>query len=183
MGTTLLFIQKRQYERAISVAFEVLKDGGLVSRRCTKLHCKYCRRLRLGMVMLQRTREVMDQMFKDIEHQPYSKMIFSKHLREEYGNYNGYILTDGRYIDVWRLGGHRNFKEQSFDNSSCSEGGEQGSIKIHAKRRSEIQLCINRKVPTVDQLQTLSDLILDSDKELWFSFPIDIFHPDLSLPF
>ncbi len=151
-------------------------ESSLFARKCGKAACDYCTKLGRAKATFAKTKLMFSDMIHQLKIDSAPRAIFDQHVRKEYGNYQAWILVDGHYVNVWKIGGHSLFAE------ICKNDHDISRIKVHAQGGwSNIIFYNSNTPPTQEQMATLFDLVADS--VMWnyclnFSFAYDAHHPD-----
>ena len=176
MDMRLFATQRASLLRGFEQAESNIGYNDSLRRRRGKVMCIYCERLGEVKKVYFSTKELLFEMLASIDDSTLPRLLFGRHLRKEFPQYQGYILPDGHYINLWPLGGHSWFTD-------ICKGNQTRFIKVHAQRCSNIIFSNQETPPTAAQIQTVREIILDSDDPLWFSFHYEINHPSHESPF
>ncbi len=168
----MFYKQRASLYGSFENAESLIAHNTSLARRCGEVLCEYCERLGQVKKTYHKTKAMLTEMVEGIGPQTLPRMFFPRHIRPEFGNYQAYILRNGIYVNVWKFGGHKNAIE-----SLCEEG-KRGAVKVHARKRSDIQFSNREESPTEEQIEVIREIIIDSTEVLWFSFCYDINHPD-----
>ena len=169
-----------EIQHAIKVTESSFKDSTAFAKKCGKPLCRYCERLGYAKATFAKTKLLFDDMINRLKHDHSPRVIFDKHIREGYGNYQAWILPNGHYINVWKVGGH-----SLFARICENKHGDYSRVKVHAQgERSDIIFYSPTTHPTNEQIETIGDIITDSimwEYRLTFCFSYDAHHPDPKL--
>lgn len=153
-------------------------ENGLRVRRCGNplALCEYCARDGLARRVLFETKDLLHAIVfnttHDVSHvRPFPPPPDGK--KQKIGPYNGYILSNGRYMDAWH-GGHARLRRKIEALMPKEEGR---LIKVHAQSLSGIIFYCAQSSPTIIQLETVKALMMCGE-ELWFTFAFDLWHPE-----
>lgn len=178
METWSLALATHGIEQAVKQAENNHKNSSYLARFCpNQSSCPACERLGIAKRTLLKTKVLLLEMVTELQHNSLPRTIFDRHLRRQYGNYSGYILPSGHYINLWGRMSHSSFTHECYERNSNTRN----LIKVHGQAISHIILYDWSSEPTRDQIETLRDLIADSLLEgyqLGFRFAYDANHYD-----
>lgn len=174
-----LSLVRKDIEDSLQRVEKYLREEDGKRKRCGKPECPYCDNLGKAKATFGKTKPLFQDLVASLTADPAPRLAIDTHTRPQYGNYQAWILPNGHYVNVWKIGGHSLFR------SDCSGSSQDRMIKIHAQKISRVIVYDREQPPTAEQMTALRDVYADAlfhgyekQYQLELSLSYDVYHPD-----